>query len=318
MLSGLQVYPGELGHRLQGTWAAQGNDGFLLTDPNGDGIATRKVIDEMTGVTYRFRWMPHREIRGDVAELERRGILNPDRDTSRLFADPRDPHRRHCFLCKDNIAECHPMEVLLPVKLAGSDYLAGANFAWIEPDHFTVMAAKHTDQQYSHHALEAMLDLHLQTSGRFRVLFNGPGAGASIPWHLHYQITTAPMPIEQLRPGCEENYPTAVCCFHLSEDGLEHAHRTAERWLTGDEDNRSLNILIASPSSGEPVIYFFPRDKRRATAQDKGLVGGFEVSGNFVLSAPGEELTFHNASVATANNILSQIHPPDWSAMAAA
>ena len=121
--------------------------------------------------------------------------------------------------------------------------------------------------------------------------------------------------VMQLKPGCEENYPTAVCCFHLAEKGLEHAHQTAARWLAGDGDNRSLNILIASPE-GEPVIYFFPRDKRRATAQGKGLVGGFEVSGDFVLSAPREKETFRNACVAAANTILTQIHPPDWSACA--
>jgi hypothetical protein len=261
--------------------------------------------------------MPHREIRGDVAELERRGILNPNRDLRKLYVDPRDPHKRHCFLCWNNILECHPMEVLVPLSLAGSDYMAGANFAWIEPDHFTVMAAKHTDQVYSHHALEAMLDLHVQTGGHFRVLFNGPGAGASIPWHLHYQITTAPMPIEELKPGCEDNYPTGVRRFPLADDGLAQAHRAAERWLAGDGDNRSLNILIASPE-GEPVIFFFPRDKRRATAAGKGLVGGFEVAGDFVLSAPLERETFEQASVAEAIEILSQIRPPDWSASAAA
>ncbi len=312
-----QVHPSDLGPKLLQTWAAQADDGFLLSDPKKVEIATREAADEASGVTYRFRWMPHREIRGDVGELERRGILNPDRDPTKLFADPRDPHGRHCFLCKDNIVECHPMERMVPVQLAGRDYLAGANFAWIEPDHFTIMAAEHTDQQYSKHALEAMLDLHVQTAGQFRVLFNGPGAGASIPWHLHYQVTTAAMPIESLHPGCEEHYPTAVRRYHLAEDGLERAHKTASQWLAGDGDNRSVNILIASPN-GEPLIFVFPRDKRHATAEGKGLVGGFEVASDFVLSAPREQETFDNSSVAVAKDILAQVCPPDWSATAAA
>ena len=37
--------------------------------------------------------------------------------------------------------------------------LTGANFAWIEHNHFTVMSAEHEDQLYTRRVLEAMLDL---------------------------------------------------------------------------------------------------------------------------------------------------------------
>ena len=299
------------------TWAAQGRDGFLLADPASVDMLVSAAVDHRCGVTYRFRWMPHREIRGDVPELERRGILNKRRDESKLFSDPRDPHGRHCFLCAPNIAECNPMETLIPLQLANQEFVAGANFAWIEPDHFTVMSAVHRDQAYSRQVLEAMLDLHLQTAGEFRVLFNGPGAGASIPWHMHFQITTAPLPIERLHPGEEENYPTAVCRFPLDADGLNHAHFAAENWLAGDPANRSLNLLIATVGAG-PCIFVFPRDQRFAKAEGKGLVGGFEVAGDFVLSAPNEEESFHNASVSVARDILQQVCPPDWTSCAAA
>lgn len=317
MPSGFPTQPTELEVKLLETWQAQARQGFLLTDPAAFVIPTRECPDEVSGVTYRFRWMPHREIRGNLAELERRGILNPQRDPAKLFGDPRDPFGRHCFLCPDNIAECHPLEILLPITLAGGNYFAGANFAWIEPHHFTVMAAEHTDQVYSRHLLEAMLDLHFQTGRRFRVLFNGRGAGATIPWHLHLQITDVAMPIELLKAGGEEHYPTAVCRYHLAEEGLDRADWTIKQWLAGNGLHRSVNILIASPE-GDPSIFFFPRDRRQATAEGKGLVGGFEVAGDFVLSAPHEEETFRNASVAGAKEILRQVCPPDWSASAAA
>ena len=316
MSDGFSVHPTDLGMRLLESWRDQARDGFLLTDPASAEIATSLAVDDASGVTYRFRWMPHREIRGDVAELERRGILNPDRDPGKLYCDSRDPQGRHCFLCACNVAECHPMETLIPITLAGRKYYAGANFAWIEPDHFTVMAAMHMDQAYSRHALRAMLDLHIRTAGRFRVLFNGPGAGASIPWHLHYQITTAEMPIEHLRPNCEQHYPTIVHRYRLAEDGFERAHRAARQWLDGGFDHRSLNILMASPG-GDPTIFVFPRDRRHCQADGKGLVGGFEVAGDFVLSAPQEHATFRNFSVATAKDILSQIRPPDYATVAA-
>ncbi len=317
MGSGFAAPKTKLSKRLTDTWAKQGMDGFLLIDPDCPDMPVREDIDHRCGVNYRFRWMPHREIRGDVGELESRGILNPERDESKLFRDERDPYGRHCFLCAENIAECHPREILLPLELAGRDYLAGANFAWIEPNHFTIMSAEHTDQHYTRHALEAMLDLHMQTAGQFRVLFNGPGAGASIPWHLHYQITTAPMPIEHLHADRQDFYPTGVCRFTLEDDGLNRAHTAAQRWLDGDAQHRSINLLIATPED-EVCLFVFPRDRRHSTAAAKGLVGGFEVAGDFVLSAPREEEVFNQASAATAHDILGEICPPDWLSSAAA
>ncbi len=300
------VAAGGLAETLVNTWAQQGREGFLLSDPASAAIETRHAVDPQCGLRYRFRWMPHREVRGDVAELERRGILNPRRDESRLFRDPRDPSGRHCFLCPANIRECHPMERLVPLRLAGRDYLAGANFAWIERDHFTVMAAEHVDQLYSRHALEAMFELHALTDGRFRILFNGPGAGATIPWHLHYQITTEAMPIEEMAPAGAAHYPTIVHRFRKLAD----AHAAAESWLGRDPQHHSINILIAT-TDGETSLFVFPRDQRRAKAANKGLVGGFEVAGDFVLSAPAELSGFQNASAEVARAILKQVRPAD-------
>jgi len=304
-----------LAETLIETWEAQGRAGFLLTDPAKAEMSVREAFDDRCGVSYRFLWMPHREVRSNVPELQRRGILDPHRDESKLFRDPRDTDGRHCFLCPKNVAECHPMETLVPVRLVGRDYFAGANFAWIEPNHFTVMAAEHVDQVYSRHVLEAMLDLHLQTAGRFRVLFNDFGAGATIPWHLHYQITTTPMPIEGLRPGREDYYPAAVFRFPADGDGLKRAHDTAQQWLAGNPQRHRVNILIA-PTGGGPCVFVFPRDERYASTLEMGLVGGFEVAGDMVLSSPPEEATFRNASVATARHILNRVRPPDWTSCA--
>lgn len=297
-----------LAQTLIDTWARQGQEGFLLSDPQSAHIETRTALDESCGVHFRFLWMPHREARGDVPELERRGILNPNRDESKLFRDSRDPSGRHCFLCEKNVRECHPMEHLVPLTLAGKDYYAGANFAWIEHDHFTVMAAEHTDQVYSQHGLQAMLELHQHTEGKFRILFNGNGAGATIPWHLHYQITTTPMPIESLTPGKEANYPTIVHRCPLNDNGFENAHTAADAWIKKDPENHTINVLI-SGTGDQATIWIFPRDQRRAKATNKGLVGGFEVAGDFVLSAPAEREPFETSDAQTARDILQQIRP---------
>lgn len=293
-----------LSERLSDTWRRQGEVGFLLTDPDDEAIETRTAGDPVSGVTFRFRWLPHREARGDVTELERRGILNPDRDAISLFRDPRDPSGRHCFLCVENIATCHPLEELVPMRLAGRDYVAGANFAWIGTNHFTVMPIDHVDQEFTRHVLDAMIDLHAQTSGRYRVLYNDAGAGATIPWHLHYQITIDAMPVEELPSGRESSYPTALGRF---ADTGEAGTRIAA-WLARDPEHHRLNLLVAGPAD-EPVIHVFPRDARRTHATDKGLVGGFEVCGDLVYSEPETRPLFDAASAELARRVIDEVRP---------
>jgi len=302
---------GGLADTLIEIWRTQAREGFLLSDPNLIDIPTREVFDEPTGVTFRFRWMPHREIRGNIKALEQKGILNPNRDEMILFRDARDSHGRHCFLCESNIAECHPKEILVGMRLLGREFIGGANFAWIEPNHFTVMPREHCDQIYSRFVLDAMIDLHNQTRGRFRVLFNSPGAGATIPWHMHFQIVTSTLPIENLIPNEENNYPAAVRRFTLQGDGVDRAHALVQRWLDVDTVNRSVNLLVATVGTS-PCIFVFPRDRRYASTKEKGLVGGFEVAGDFVLSSPSEEAVYKHANVAMVKRILGEVRPPSW------
>lgn len=296
--------PVNLADRLTATWRSQGEVGFLLTDPADPAIETRSVHDPVSGVSFRFRWLPHREVRGDVAELERRGILAPERDDAGLFCDPRDPSGRHCFLCVENIAICHPLEELVPMRLDGRDYVAGANFAWISADHYTVMPTEHVDQRYSRHVLEAMVDLHGQTDGTYRVLYNGVDAGATIPWHLHYQITTDRLPVEDLAAGAGAAWPTTLVRWGAVDD----AHRHVEEWLSTDPEHHRINLLVAGPAEA-PVIHVFPRDARKTHAPEKGLVGGYEVCGDLVYSEPGSRMRFEEASAELARRVIGAVRP---------
>ena len=293
---------------LIATWRSQAQDGFLLSDPEASDIEIRYLHDPVSDVSFRFRWLPHREIRTDIAELERRGILNPDRDESKLFRDPRDPPGRFCFLCEDNIRECNPMEELIPITLAGRRYYSGANFAWISRDHYTIMAAEHMDQDFTSHVLEAMIELHRRTEGRFRVLYNGSYAGATIPWHLHYQITTDEFPVEQLAVGAEMSYPTSVNRVSAVTGTGGEAYEIAEEWIERDPEHHRVNILIAGPVE-EPTAYVFARDTRKSHAKEKGLMGGFEVCGDLVYSEPDKRDLFLDASAELARRALEEIRP---------
>ena len=289
---------------LSATWQDQADVGFLLSDPASADIEIRTFPDPVSGLAFRFRWLPHREVRSDVAELERRGILSPDRSEVPLFCDSRDPSGRHCFLCVDNIAVCHPLEELVPMQLAGRDYAAGANFAWIGNDHYTVMPVDHVDQDFTPHVLDAMVDLHTQTDGSYRVLYNGADAGATIPWHLHYQITTDRLPVEDLAPGAEDAYPTTLVRF----TDVAAATGYVEEWQADDPEHHRLNILVAGPAGGA-VIHVVPRDARKTHAPEKGLIGGFEVCGDLVYSEPDTRPQFDGASADMARRIIAAVQP---------
>lgn len=293
---------------LSKVWRDQGRIGFLLSASDRGEVEIRYVEDPVSQVRFRFRWMPHRELRIDVAQLEARGILDPERNESLLFRDPRDPSGRFCFLCPGNIRECNPREELVPVLLAGREYFAGANFAWIGQEHFTVMAADHMDQDLSAHVVSAMLDVHALTGGRFRVIYNGAHAGATIPWHLHYQITSEAFPVENLPGGHEDAYPTAIKRFSAEHEGAALAY--ADEWMQRDVEHHRLNVMVAGLVSS-PTIYVFPRDTRKSYAPAKGLMGGFEVCGDFVYSESDTRSQFERASAELARSLLGAIRPQD-------
>jgi len=286
---------------LESTWRLQEDEGFLLSDPSG--VEERTLPDPDVGIGWRLRWMPHRELRANTVELERRGILNPDRRHEILIRDPRDPSGRHCFLCKENITECNPRERLIPLHLAGRDYLAGANFAWIERNHFTVMAAEHVDQDFTSHIIDAMVDLYRQSGGSFRVMYNGPQAGATIPWHLHYQITTERFPVEDL--GDDSRYPTMLWRVDTAE-----ASAMASDWIGPDPEHRRVNVLIAGEVD-RPTVYVFARDRRRSRAKSKGLMGGFEICGDLIYSEPDTRVIFDTATFETARKAIAEVRPED-------
>jgi hypothetical protein len=300
--------PDGLARTLQQNWAAQRSIGFVLGDPDAT-VETRVFPDPATGVAYRFRWLPHREIRSVPGELERRGILDPQRDESLLFRDPRDASGRHCFLCLPNVAICHPAETLVPISAGGRRWQAGANFAWLGRDHYTVIAEEHVDQLYSRQVLDAMLDLYRQTTGVFRIVFNGAGAGATIPWHLHLQIVSDPFPIETLRPGGELAYPSELRVFPLGGDTADRVHTFVAGWEAEDPTNHRVNLLVA-PHGSTPAVFVTLRDARHSIASNKGLMGGWEVAGDFAYSEPDHRIDFDSADLETALTALEQIRPP--------
>ncbi len=297
-----------LADELRTTWHSQAASGFLLADPSVP-VETRHAHDPATGVTFRFRWLPHRELRGDVPELVRRGILAARDTPVELVRDARDPAGRHCFLCPGNLRITTPAELLVPLEAAGRRWWAGANFAWLASNHFTVMTDVHRDQEYDPTILDAMVDIHRQGGGELRIVYNADGAGATIPWHLHLHVVTDEMPIEHLRTDAEARYPVPVHRFDLSSGEMGAADRHITSWIASDPRHHRVNLLVAG-AAGAVFVYVVERDTRLAAAPGKGLMGAFEMAGDFAFSEPARRADFERADLSTARRLLEAVRPP--------
>ncbi len=179
-----------------------------------------------------------------------------------------------------------------------------ANLAWLARNHFTVVADRHQDQVYGTGVLAAMADIHNDTGGAFRIIFNGAGAGASIPWHLHLQMTTEPFPVEELEPGAEGRYPLPMARFGDAEE----ADSFIQRWEGEDPRHHRVNLLVAGPG-GSPAAFVFLRDVRRTSSSEKGLMAAFEASGDFVFDGRQYREASERADLAMVRRAFDEIHP---------
>jgi hypothetical protein len=98
--------------------------------------------------------------------------------------------KRSCFLCP---AHLPPEQEGLPM---GNDYLLLCNPYPIFPEHFTIAARRHVEQQIFG-SIPDFLKMARQLSD-FSLFYNGPESGASAPDHLHFQaVTRFYMPIDE-------------------------------------------------------------------------------------------------------------------------
>lgn len=122
------------------------------------------------------------QVRGfDFGAFSIHAQLNPVR--GRLVnskVDPASILARPCFLCDAN----------RPVEQVGLAWKHGfkilCNPFPILPEHFTIVHTQHLPQRILP-SIGVLLELAVELSGRYTVLYNGPQCGASAPDHLHFQ-----------------------------------------------------------------------------------------------------------------------------------
>ena len=320
-----------LAYALLSLYRQQVNSGFVLADPlNDKKKEEKKIFDPDTGVTFRVQWNPDRELRKNHELLVERGVITEKANETKLTN--KDKNGKACYLCKTNIDEQNPGEILIDMNFQGEKYYAGANFAYITNNHYTIMSEEHRPQQYRKKILEALNDFVDKTGGYFRTIFNGL-AGASIEEHEHMQATTEEFPIERLkienRDIIYENNdirisnPKYYCPIRVVEGTgraktEDAADKIISKWHNMDGQYHTVNIIAAKPDN-QYRIFIILRDKRKLAGNGKsGAMASFETGGNVILSyepkvksgkETNERETFDKTNLETIKGLLKDITP---------
>jgi hypothetical protein len=320
-----------LAYGLLALYRQQVNCGFVLADPlNRRGKEVKQFKDKTTGVRFRLQWNPDRELRKNHSLLVARGVIANDVNKAKLVNTGKGG--KPCYLCRENIARLNPAEILLRLRLAGEYYFIGANFAYIENNHFTVMSTRHRVQSYRKHILTALNDFVEQTGGYFRAIFNGR-AGATILEHMHFQAATEPFPVEDIcirkrdvvfQKGSirvvQPFYYTPLWVVEGRNKGavIDAADRIIAKWRKLNRREHTENV-IAVKSDGLFRTFVFLRDIKRLAGEGKaGDMACFECGGSIVLSyqpppgqkgGPNERETFETADLVTVKTLLEDIAP---------
>ncbi len=302
----------------------QVNCGFVLGDP----LIKREeriIEDRRTGIKFILAWNPDRELRKNHKLLIERGVISKSPDKRKLVNF--DSDGKPCYLCWKNILEQNPSEIIFKIKLANEYFYAGANFANITNNHFTIMNSKHIPQLFRVKIIDFMSSFLKKTNGYFRIIYNGL-AGASIKAHEHLQATTEKFPIEAIKKGRNLSkkdkevslykpifyIPLFLLESKKPEKIREEAETIIEKWESLSPDHTE-NLLMTK--TGEMFnLYIFLRDSKKLAGSGKvGAMASFEVSGRIVLSVSegmiNERKIFEKGGIEWIESIYNDIKPSE-------
>lgn len=327
----------DLSYALIALFRQQVKCGFVVADPLSFHVIDQKAFyDPDTNITFCLQWNPYREMRLNHLQLIERGVISNNVDQDKLIN--KDKNGKACYLCKTNIDEQNPNEILFPINLANEGFYMGANFAFITNNHFTVINAKHLPQQYRKGVIEALSDFVDQTDGYFRAIFNGL-AGASIKEHEHLQATPEELPIEKIRVEDrdiifkDKDITVLRPKYYLPVLIIEGEDKTKtnivadsiiSEWVKLDAQLNTVNIISTKISDKKLFRTFvILRNKSKLAGRGKrGAMAAFETGGNIVLSCRSnldghnevdEKHTFDNANLDIVKQMLKDVSPAEES-----
>lgn len=246
-----------------------------------------------------------------------------------------------CFLCRENIAwQQQGAEQGYELEAYGGTYNAWMNPFPLLPTHVVIASTDHTTQKVSFFEkgqLDTSTLLHtlVELSGRvpgYVGFYNGVGAGASIPGHLHFHFCRRPeddpdFPLERApheffqSEGCAglvADYPMVVTFWRGSP---ERVLKEAIKWIPywAERNQKQLKKLTANlivttdPVTKDTTLYFAPRELNRVWSGGvSDYIGGLEILGEFVFTVEREREFLKQGIInySTLEKILLEIHTP--------
>jgi len=181
-----------------------------------------------------------------------------------------------CTLCTKVINQNYPC--LLPYYW--DNFLIWSNPSPIFDNHITFVREEHLPQNLSRQSVESMLNF-LWLAPQYRIFYNGPEVGASVPKHQHFQGLANKLPIESLdllflkerdniSIGSVKNYPARVIVFQ-GKNYEVIAKMVESVGHKIDQDNRrniqkgktstiiDLNALLTTTDNFIYRVFLFPR-----------------------------------------------------------
>lgn len=247
------------------------------------------------------------------------------------------PVHNGCFLCRSNVQwQQGGKELGYDIKTKSSAYSALMNAYPLMPQHAVLVNTSHVPQalpfmnggELLEGILMDLVELAARLPGHIG-FYNGEGAGASIPGHLHFQFFEKPagygdFPLEAAAkthkgtpPYIIDDYPVYSAYWKNSPDKVvKQSLDTIKQWIndTTDKPNLSANIFTSlDPEDGDVHLYFVPRNQMLSHSQEMtGAIGGLEVLGELIFSSNDEKhrLDQNEIDYHTIERILSAISVP--------
>ena len=298
-------------------------------------------------------------IEDSLFDVERHVFHHPD-DPSRLFRVQFNARRKArfngaglteppegtevahggCFLCRENVSwQQQGMELGFEVDVNGWTYNTWMNPFPLMPGQVVIASAVHQAQDWAYgpnggidprRLIGDLAALASRMPG-YVGFYNGVGAGASIPGHLHYQFFQRPVglpdfPLEVRLRDCQPDgdgpaiaidYPLPVVKWNGAAQNIADA---APGWIDGWARRNAeriyrltANIIVSATDDGAVTLYFVPRDRAKPRGVGmSGLVGGLEILGELVFSSAEERRLIDSGAIDyfVIENILGSVATP--------
>ncbi len=201
---------------------------------------------------------------------------NPGRmRSSSAKTDPHSLAKRPCALCVENmLSEQKAIDF-------GENYLIVTNPYPIFPYHLTIPRTEHVFQRLKI-SFPDMLDLSRQLY-EFTLFYNGPGCGASIPDHLHFQaVNKGTLPVEKEYAILKMNYAKAyfkkndlqvvavenylrrfIALVSENKDAITGVFDFLYSALEREQGDEPMMNVLAFYENGKWHVIIFPRRKQR-------------------------------------------------------